>query len=174
MSFRNIGEPRPSAPCIDTVAMLLTQAKNVVQQVFDLRGIAPPAQMQHLQSVYERMEIQPHQDKKVDLTIRQGKVAIGEQLTEHADAALQQAVYVKLVHDNHLPLQSVPGAAAAYELCLQDMITALMRANRHLAMLEALKNLEGKHYSVRGAKGGACQKHAALQQDGLSTYSRHG
>jgi len=130
--------------------------------------------MQHLQSVYERMEIQPHQDKKVDLTIRQGKVAIGEQLTEHADAALQQAVYVKLVHDNHLPLQSVPGAAAAYELCLQDMITALMRANRHLAMLEALKNLEGKHYSVRGAKGGACQKHAALQQDGLSTYSRHG
>lgn len=147
----------PAAPRMDTVAALLTQAKNIVQQVFDLQGIAPPAQRQHLQTLYERMnrfEIQPHQDTQVDLTIRQGKVAIGEQLTEHADAALRQAVYVKLVHDNHLPLQSVPGAAAAYELCLQDMITALMRANRHLAMLEALKNVEGKHYSVRGAKGG--------------------
>lgn len=154
MSFRNIGEPRPSAPCIDTVAMLLTQAKNVVQQVFDLRGIAPPAQMQHLQSVYERMEIQPHQDKKVDLIIRQGKVAIEEQLIVHTDATLRQAVYVKFVHDNHMPPQNGLGATAAYELRLQDMITALTLANRHLAMLEVLTNLKGKHYSVRGAKGG--------------------
>ncbi|QXZ15197.1 hypothetical protein KVQ82_04525 [Pseudomonas sp. AO-1] len=143
-----------------TVAVLFTQAKNVVQQVFDLLGIAPPAQMQHLQTLYDRMEIQPHQEKKVDLIIRQGKVAIEEQLTEHADSALRYAVYVQFVHDNHLPPQSVPGAAAAYDLRLQDMITSLIFANRHLAMLEALKNLEGKHYGVRAAMGG----HAKNQQ----------
>ena len=142
-----------------TVAALLTQAKNVVQQVFDLQGIAPPAQRQHLQTLYERMErfeIQPHQDKQVDLIIRQGKVAIEKQLSEHADTALRQAVYVLFVHDNHIQPQSASGAVAVavYEHHLQDMIMALMLANRHLSMLEALKNLEGKHYSVRGAKGG--------------------
>jgi len=148
-----------------TVAALLTQAKNVVQQVFDLQGIAPPAQRQHLQTLYERMErfeIQPHQDKQVDLIIRQGKVAIEKQLSEHADTALRQAVYVLFVHDNHIQPQSASGAVAVavYEHHLQDMIMALMLANRHLSMLEVLKNLEGKHYSVRAAKGG----HAKNQQ----------
>lgn len=155
----------PAAPCMGTVAALLTQAKNVVQQVFDLQGIAPPAQRQHLQTLYERMErfeIQPHQDKQVDLIIRQGKVAIEKQLSEHADTALRQAVYVLFVHDNHIQPQSASGAVAVavYEHHLQDMIMALMLANRHLSMLEALKNLEGKHYSVRAANGG----HAKNQQ----------
>jgi hypothetical protein len=148
-----------------TVAALLTQAKNVVQQVFDLQGIAPPAQRQHLQTLYERMErfeIQPHQDKQVDLIIRQGKVAIEKQLSKHSDTALRQAVYVLFVHDNHIQPLSASGAVAVavYEHHLQDMIMALMLANRHLAMLEALKNLEGKHYGVRAAMGG----HAKNQQ----------
>lgn len=143
--------------------MLLAQAANVAQCVFDLQRTAPTVRTQQLRMLYEMMEsfeIQPHQDKHVDLIIRQGKVAIEKQLSEHADAALRQAVYVQFVHDNRLPLQSSPGAAAAYELRLQDMITALMLANRHLAMLEALKNLEGKHYGVRAAMGG----HAKNQQ----------
>ena len=163
MSFRNNGEPRPAALYMGTVAELLTHAKNVVQQVFDLLRVAPPEQRQYLQTLYERMEsfeIQPHQDTQVDLTIRQGKVAIDKQLSEHADIALRQAVYVKFIHDNHLSPQSAPGAADAYERRLQDMIRALMLANRHLAMLEALKNLEGKHYGVRAARGG----HAKNQQ----------
>lgn len=137
--------------------MLLAQAANLAQCVFDLQRIAPSVRTQQLRMLYEMMEsleFRPHQDKDVDLIIRQGKVAIEEQLTTHADAALRQAVYVKFLHDNHLPLQIVPGATAAYELHLQGMITALTMANRHLAMFEALKNLEGKHYSVRAAKGG--------------------
>ena len=140
-----------------TVAMLVNQAVNVAQRVFDLQRTAPPARNQQWQTLYERIknfEVQPYQDKEVDLIIRQSTVAIKEHLTEHADAALRQAVYVQFIRDNRLPRQSEPGTAAAYELCLQDMITALMLANRHLAMFEALKNLEVKHYSLRGAKGG--------------------
>lgn len=156
VSFRNNGEANQETSQIDTAATLLTQAANVAQCVFDLQGTAPSVRTLQLRTLYERMEsfeILPHQDKEVDLLIRQGKVAIEEQLTAHADAALRQAVYVKFLHDKHLPPQSAPGAAA-YELRLQAVITALILANRHLTMLEALKNLEGKHYSVRGAKGG--------------------
>ena len=163
VSFRNYSETNPERPNLGTLKMLLTQAKNVVESVFNQLGTPPPARNQQLQALYERMgsfEIQPHQDKKVDLIIRQGQVAIEEQLIEHADTALRQAVYVQFIHDKHLPPQSTSGPTAAYEHHLQEMITALMLANRHLAMLEALKNLEGKHYGVRAARGG----HAKNQQ----------
>ena len=163
VSFRNYSETNPERPNLGTLKMLLTQAKNVVESVFNQLGTPPPARNQQLQALYERMgsfEIQPHQDKQVDLIIRQGQVAIEEQLIEHADTALRQAVYVQFIHDKHLPPQSTSGPTAAYEHHLQEMITALMLANRHLAMLEALKNLEGKHYGVRAARGG----HAKNQQ----------
>ena len=163
LSFRNNVEASAASPHTVTATMLLTKAAQVVQHVFDLRGIAQHAREQTLRSLYERMEsfeIQPRQDKQVDLTIRQGQVAIEEQLVEHADTALRQAVYVQFIHDKHLPPQSTSGPTAAYEHHLQEMITALMLANRHLAMLEALKNLEGKHYGVRAARGG----HAKNQQ----------
>ncbi|MEE4151773.1 hypothetical protein [Pseudomonas viridiflava] len=154
VSFRKNGLANQEKPHVDTAAMLVTQAVNLAQCVFDLQKTAPSAREQQWKTMYESFEIQPHLDKQVELIIRQGKVAIEKQLSEHAEAALRHAVYVMFVHDNRLPPQSAPGAAATYELRIQDMITALMRANRHLAMLEALKNLEGKHYSVRGAKGG--------------------
>lgn len=154
MSFRKYGLANQEKPHVNTAAMLVTQAVNLAQCVFDLLKTAPSAREQQWKTMYESFEIQPHQDKQVELIIRQGKVAFEKQLSEHAEAALRHAVYVMFVHDNSLPPQSAPGAAATYELRIQDMITALMRANRHLAMLEALKNLEGKHYSVRGAKGG--------------------
>lgn len=157
MSFRNNSGESPERFRLSTLAILLTQAENVAQHVFDLQGTPTALQRQHLQKLYERMdsfEIQPRQDKQVELSIRQGKIAIEKQLSEHADTALRQAVYVKFIHDNHLPPQSAPGAAAAYEHHLQDMIAALVLANRHLAMLEALKNLEGKHYGIRAAMGG--------------------
>ena len=157
VSFRNNVEANQEKPLLGTATILVTQAVNVAQCVFDLVGTAPPARRQRWQTLYERMdsvENQPRQDKEVDLIIRQGKVAIEEQLTEHADTALRQAVYVQFVHDNYLPPKNALGATAGYELRLQEMIAALMLANRHLAMLGALKNLEGKHYSVRGAKGG--------------------
>ncbi|MGY2163237.1 hypothetical protein HX799_03080 [Pseudomonas tolaasii] len=163
VSFRNYSETNPERPNLGTLKMLLTQAKNVVESVFNQLGTPPPARNQQLQTLYERMgsfEIQPHQDKQVDLIIRQGQVAIEEQLIEHADTALRQAVYVQFIHDNHLPPQSTSGATTAYEHHLQEMIKALMLANRHMAMLEALKNLEGKHYGVRAALGG----HAKNQQ----------
>ena len=163
LSFRNNVEASAASPHTVTATMLLNKTAQVVQHVFDLRGIAQHAREQTLRSLYERMEsfeIQPRQDKQVDLTIRQGQVAIEEQLVEHADTALRQAVYVKFIHDKHLPPQSTPAPTAAYEHYLQEMITALMLANRHLAMLEALKNLEGKHYGVRAARGG----HAKNQQ----------
>ena len=163
LSFRNNVEASAASPHTVTATMLLNKTAQVVQHVFDLRGIAQHAREQTLRSLYERMEsfeIQPRQDKQVDLTIRQGQVAIEEQLVEHADTALRQAVYVKFIHDKHLPPQSTPAPTAAYEHHLQEMITALMLANRHLAMLEALKNLEGKHYGVRAARGG----HAKNQQ----------
>lgn len=171
VSFRNYSETSPERPNLGTLTMLLTQAKNVVESVFNQLGTPPPAQNQQLQTLYERMgsfEIQPHQDKKVDLIIRQGQVAIEEQLIEHADTALRQAVYVQFIHDKYLPPQSTSSPTAAYEHYLQEMITALMLANRHLAMLEALKNLEGKHYGVRAARGG----HAKNQQPSSKTTSQ--
>ena len=163
LSFRNNVEASAASPHTVTATMLLNKTAQVVQHVFDLRGIAQHAREQTLRSLYERMEsfeIQPRQDKQVDLTIRQGQVAIEEHLVEHADTALRQAVYVKFIHDKHLPPQSTPAPTAAYDHYLQEKITALMLANRHLAMLEALKNLEGKHYGVRAARGG----HAKNQQ----------
>ncbi|QQQ48577.1 hypothetical protein JJQ97_14440 [Pseudomonas syringae] len=156
VSFRNNVEANQEKPLLGTAAMLVMQAINVGHRVCDLLGIAPPARGQRWQTLYERMESvdnQPRQDKEVDLIIRQGKVAMEEQLIEHADTALRQAVYVQFVHDNYLPPKKSLGAAAAYELRLKEMITALMTANRHLAMIEALTNSKGKHYSVRGAKG---------------------
>ena len=163
VSFRTNVEANQEKPLLGTAAMLVAQAVNVAQWVFELLGTAPPARRQRWQTLYERMdsvENQPRQDQDVDLIIRQGKVAFEAQVTEHADIALRQAVYVQFVHDNYLPPKNALGAAAAYELRLQEMITALMLANRHFAMFAALKNLEGKHYSVRGAKGGHA-KHEA-------------
>lgn len=140
-----------------TATLLRTEAIKLAQRVFDLQKKAPSLRTQELQTIYEmieRFEIQPHKEKDVDLIIRQGEVAIADQLGKHADSALQQAVYVTFLHDNYVLLQCMPGATATCELRVEDMITALTVANRHLAMFEALKNLEGKHYGVRAAKGG--------------------
>ena len=143
--------------------MLLTQAAQVVQYVFDLRGIAQHAREQTLRSLYERMdsfEIRPHQNNQVDPIIRQSKVAIEEKLTEHTDASLQQAVHVRFVYDKHLLRLNTPGAGASYEQCLQDMVASLMLANRHMAMLEALENIKNKLYIVRASAGGNSKKNA--------------
>lgn len=163
MSFRNNFEVSAASPHAVTAAMLLTQAAQVVQHVFDLRGIAQHAREQTLRSLYERMdsfEIRPHQDNQVDPTIRQSKVAIEEKLTEHTDASLQQAVHVRFVYDKHLLLLNTPGAEASYEQCLQDMVASLMLANRHMAMLEALENIKNKLYIVRASAGGNSKKNA--------------
>lgn len=139
-----------------TETILLAQAESVEKRVRDLQRIALPAHQQRVQWLYERMEsleIQPSQDQQIELTIRQGKHAIGEQLSKHAEIALRQAVYVKHIYKNHfIPMSSL--GAAATDHILQDMINALMLSNRHLAMLEALKNLENKHYSNRASAGG--------------------
>ncbi|WP_157404855.1 hypothetical protein [Pseudomonas putida] len=157
MSFRNERESKPDMPYMRTATLLRTEAIKLAQRVFDLQKKAPSLRTQELQRLYEMIEsfeIQPQKEKDVDLTIRQGKVAIADQLGKHANAALQQAVYVTFLHDNYVLLQCTPGATATCELRVEDMITALTVANRHLAMFEALKNLEGKHYGVKAAKGG--------------------
>lgn len=176
MSFRYNVAASPTHPNV-TAAMLMTQAGKITQCVFDLVGTDVSAREQRLQTLYKQMEsfeIQPHQDEQVELIIRQSKAAIEEKLIEHTEAALQQAVYVQFIHDKRLQPQRVLGATAAYEYSLQDMVISLMRASRHLGMLEALKNLQGKHYSNRGAKGGARQKQATFWHNEISTYSRHG
>ena len=153
----NNGEVSPEEPHTDTAGMLFTEAAKVAESVFVLQNTTLSARETWLGTLYEQLksvENRPPLDKQVDLIIRQGKVAIETQLTEHAEAALRYAVYVRFSHDNQQNPRISPGATAAYQRCLQSMITALMLANRHLAMLEALKNLEGKHYSVRAAKGG--------------------
>lgn len=153
LSFRNERGPKPD---MRTATILLAQAENVEKQVRDLQKIALPAHQQHAQWLYERMEsleIQPSQDQQIELTIRQGKHAIDEQLSKHSEIALRQAVYVKYIYKNHfIPISSLE--AAATDHILQNMINALMLSNRHLAMLEALKNLENKHYSNRASAGG--------------------
>lgn len=163
MSFRNSVEASAASPHAATAAMLITQAAQVVQYVFDLRGIAQHAREQTLRSLYERMdsfEIRPHQDNQVDPIIRQSKVAIEEKLTEHTNTSLQQAVHVRFVYDKHLLLLNTPGAEASYEQCLQDMVASLMLANRHMAMLEALENIKNKLYIVRASAGGKSKNNA--------------
>ena len=163
LSFRNNVEASAASPHTVTATMLLTKAAQVVQHVFDLRGIAQHAREQTLLSLYERMdsfEIRPLENNQVDPIIRQSKVAIEEKLTEHTDASLQQAVHVRFVYDKHLRLLNTPRAEASYEQYLQDMVASLMLANRHMAMLEALENIKNKIYIVRASAGGNSKKNA--------------
>ncbi|WP_458526181.1 hypothetical protein [Onishia taeanensis] len=139
---------------------LVQRAKAVAQRAFALTGPASPTAREYqLRKIYEEIEVysvDPRGDWDQALSIQQGKRAIDNQLTHHGDIALRQAVFVVYSWEKNLsPLVSVHRDwTSAVTASLVPMITALEHANRHLSMLEALKNLEGKHYGVRASKGG--------------------
>ncbi|RQW72527.1 hypothetical protein EBB56_00685 [Halomonas sp. YLB-10] len=139
---------------------LVQQAKAVTERIFALTGPASPAAREYqLRKVFEEIEVysvDPRGDWDQELSIQQGKRAIDNQLTHHGDIALRQAVFVVYSWVKNLsPLVSMNREwTSAVTASLAPTVTALKHANRHLAMLEALKNLEGKHYGVRASKGG--------------------
>lgn len=151
-----------------TASMLYNQANIIATSVFKLTHTEQAKRWKKLQEIYESIEnfeIQPRQEQQADLIIIQGEAAIDQQKIKHAEIALQQAVYVKYVHDLSFPLQSTSAAETVGTQSLQEMITSLMAANRHLAMLEALVNLEGRHYSSRGSKGGIATSQHPNKED---------
>lgn len=142
-------------------ASLVQHAETVSQRVFELRRISKgTARDTQLSAIWEAIDghsVNPREDWALDLSIRQGKPAIDKQLTQHGDIALRQAVYVAYCWQTRVMPLTAPGMADLASTVndpLLTMITSLEHANRHLAMLEGLRNLEQNHYSIRASKGG--------------------
>lgn len=140
---------------------LVQRAEAVSQRVFELRKISRgSARDAHLSAIWEAIDwhtVNPREDWVLDLSIRQGKQAIDKQLNQHGDVALRQAVYVAYCWQTRVMPLTAPGMADLASTVndpLLTMITSLEHANRHLAMLEGLRNLEQNHYSIRASKGG--------------------
>lgn len=139
---------------------LVHRARQVTERVFALQGPTSPAAREYqLRKIFEEVEsrtVDPREDWNQALSIQQGKHAIDEQLIHHGEIALRQTVFIAYSWEQNLsPLVFVYGDwTSAVTASLAPMVTALENANRHLAMLETLKNLEGKHYGVRASKGG--------------------
>ncbi|MBZ9557329.1 hypothetical protein KGQ96_04535 [Halomonas coralii] len=139
---------------------LVQRARTVAERVFALQGPASPAAREYqLRKLFEEIEartVDPREDWEQALSIQQGQRAIDEQLIRHGEIALRQCVFVVYSWEQNLsPLVFLHGDwTSAITASLAPMVTALEHANRHLAMLETLKNLEGKHYGVRASKGG--------------------
>lgn len=102
------------------------------------------------------------------IVLNQGKVALNEQRERHADLALRQAVAVRYEYQRELSPLAAPGMGvfdSSLEHVFQRMQSSLLEAQRHLAALDILKNLEDKHYSQRARKGGYARSRPASKQD---------
>ena len=172
-----MGERRRRALADTAVAMrwagdeLTGHAWQVVERVFEHLGV-PDAQERdaRIDELFADMEnggFQPSEAME-PIALSQGKVALKEQRERHADLALRQAVAVKYEYQKGLSPLTAPGMGAfesSLQHAFQRMQSSLLEAQRHLAALDILKNLEGKHYSQRARKGGHTRARPASEQD---------
>lgn len=150
---------------------LVDHAQQVADKVFDHLGIsASEAREAQVAALFSEMEEGGERSFETmeSIALRQGQVAISEQRERHADQALRRAVSVQFQYHRVLSPLTAP-VMGQFESDLQSaykqMQLALLEAQRHLAALDILKNLEGKHYSERARKGGHAKARPASKQD---------
>lgn len=150
---------------------LTGHAWQVVERVFEHQGLSNAqerdARIDELFASMESGGFRPSEAMK-PIALSQGKVALKEQRERHADLALRQAVAVRYEYQRGLSPLTAPGMGAfdsSLQHAFQRMQSSLLEAQRHLAALEILKNLEGKHYSERARKGGYTRSRPASEQD---------
>lgn len=150
---------------------LTGHAWQVVERVFEHLGVSDDqTRDDRLQELFTDMELGHYRPKEVGgpISLNQGKVAIDVQRKHHADQALRQAVAVQHEYQTILAPMTAPGMrefGSGLQLSYQRMQSCLLEAQRHLAALDILKNLEGKHYSQRARKGGHTRSRPASEQD---------
>ncbi|MDL0433725.1 hypothetical protein QPM17_21505 [Marinobacter sp. TBZ242] len=172
-----MGERRRRALADTAVAMrwagneLTGHAWQVVERVFEHLGVSDAqerdARIDELFADMESGGFRPSEAME-SIALSQGKVALTEQRERHADLALRQAVAVKYEYHKGLSPLTATGMGAfdsSLQHAFQRMQSSLLEAQRHLAALDILKNLEGKHYSQRARKGGHTRARPASEQD---------
>lgn len=150
---------------------LTGHAGQVVARVFEHLGVSDAqereAQIDELFADMESGGFRPSEAME-SIALSQGKVALKEQREHHADLALRQAVAVRYEYQRGLFPLTAPGMEAfdsSLQHAFQRMQSSLLEAQRHLAALDILKNLENRHYSQRGRKGGHARARPASKQD---------
>ncbi|MBY6207464.1 MULTISPECIES: hypothetical protein [Halomonas] len=150
---------------------LTGHAWQVVERVFEHQGLSSAqerdARIDELFADMESGGFRPSEAVE-PIALSQGKVALKEQRERHADLALRQAVAVRYEYQRGLSPLTAPGMGAfdsSLQHAFQRMQSSLLEAQRHLAALDILKNLEGKHYSQRARKGGHTRARPASEQD---------
>lgn len=172
-----IGERRRRALTDTAVAMrwagseLTGHAWQVVERIFEHQGLSDTherdARIDELFADMESGGFRPSEAME-PIALSQGKVALKEQRERHADLALRQAVAVRYEYRRVLSSLTAPGMGAfdsSLQHAYQRMQAYLLEAQRHLAALDILTNLEGKHYSQRARKGGHNRARPASEQD---------
>ncbi|MBA2779400.1 hypothetical protein [Billgrantia kenyensis] len=146
-------------------------ACQVVERVFEHLGMSDAQERDvRIGELFADMESGSFRPEEAmePISLRQGKVAIDKQRERHADLALCQAVAVVYEYQKVFSSLTVPGMGAfdsSLQHAFQRMQLSLLEAQRHLAALDILKNLEGKHYSQRARKGGHTRARPASEQD---------
>jgi hypothetical protein len=149
---------------------LVGHAGQVVERVFEHLGLVDAQERDtRINQLFADMESDGFRPSEAiePIALSQGKVALKEQRERHADLALRQAVAVKKEYQNLSPM-TAPGMGSldsSLQFSFQRMQSCLLEAQRHLAALDILKNLEGKHYSQRARKGGHARSRPASEQD---------
>lgn len=150
---------------------LTGHAWQIAEQVFEHLGVSEAeernARLNELFSDLELGRYRPDEESK-PIALRQGKVALHKQRAHHADQALRHVVSV--LHEYRRGLSPMTAAGmgrfnSSLQRSFQLMQSRLLEAQRHLAALDILSNLEGKHYSQRASKGANQRIRPASEQE---------
>lgn len=150
---------------------LARHAWQVVEQVFERLGVTDAEERDtRLNELFTEMECgnYRHEEAREPIALRQGKVALQQQRDHHADQALRQAVSVQHEYRKGLSPMTAAGMGrfnSSLQHSFQLMQSRLLEAQRHLAALDILTNLEGKHYSQRASKGANQRIRPASEQE---------
>lgn len=150
---------------------LTGHAWQIVEQAFEHLGVSDVQERDaRLNELYSDMELGHYRpdEAKEPIALRQGKVALQQQRAHHADQALRQAVSVQHEYRRGLSPMTAAGSGglnSSLQRSFQLMQSRLLEAQRHLAALDILSNLEGKHYSQRASKGANQRIRPASEQE---------
>ncbi|MDR5900327.1 hypothetical protein QC823_15265 [Halomonas vilamensis] len=166
------GEPSPVMQAMIEVGSVLDeQACQVIHRVSEISPeIAENVQKKALSTVVNTLTASHEAEagEGEPIKLQQGKTAIVQQREHHADSAMSQALLVRRdYHDTFLHKQNADCAALDNDLyaSFQRMQRALLEAQRHLAALDILSDLENNLFSERARKGGHAQVRPAAQKE---------
>tara|TARA_R110001599_G_scaffold75618_1_gene207444 strand:- start:8017 stop:8718 length:702 start_codon:yes stop_codon:yes gene_type:complete len=150
---------------------LVGHAKQVVERVFEHLSVTDAEEHDaRLNELFTGMEFGDSRPDEAGepIVLRQGKVALQQQRDHHADQALRQAVSVQHEYRRGLSPMTAAGMGgfnSSLQYSFQLMQSRLLEAQRHLAALDILTNLEGKHYSQRASKAANKRIRPASEQE---------